>query len=139
MQRSTFSNWFNDRLKTGRHSSPKVQNLAEDLRDGTLLIKLLENLTKTKIKGYTKNPKIAAHKLVNLDLAFEFMKKEEVKFIGIGSCMNFLCIPGVDLHDPHFWPYHSCLRALKDQPDHSEFLTPSLHRWLLLFFFFQAV
>ena len=44
-----------------------------------------------KIKGYTKNPKIAAHKLVNLDLAFEFMKKEEVKLIGIGSYNELSC------------------------------------------------
>ena len=61
-----------------------MQNLPEDLRDGTVLIRLLENLTKKKIRGYTKNPKIAAHKLVNLDVAFDFMKKEEVKLIGIG-------------------------------------------------------
>lgn len=49
-----------------------------------MLIKLLENLTKKKIRGYTKNPKMPAHKLDNLDLAFQFMKKEEVKLIGIG-------------------------------------------------------
>lgn len=84
MQRSTFTNWLNDRLKSGRHSSPKVHDLSADLRDGTLLIKLLENLTKKKIRGYAKNPKMAAHKLVNLDLAFNFMKREEVKLIGIG-------------------------------------------------------
>ena len=87
MQISTFTNWLNDRLKGGRHS-PKVQSLSEDLRDGTILIRLLENLTKKKIKGYTKNPKMAAHKLVNLDLAFEFMKKEEVKLIGIGMYLS---------------------------------------------------
>ncbi len=77
-------NWLNDRLKSGRHS-PKVQSLSEDLRDGTILIRLLENLTKKRIRGYAKNPKTAAHKLVNLDLVFEFMKKEEVKLIGIGK------------------------------------------------------
>ena len=86
MQTSTFANWLNDRLKSGKH---KVRDLSEDLRDGTLLIRLLENLTKKKIKGYTKNPKMAAHKLVNLDLAFEFMKKEEVKLIGIGKFPSY--------------------------------------------------
>ena len=83
MQKSTFTNWLNDRLKSGR--TPKVQDISEDLRDGTLLIKLLENLTKKKIKGYTKNPKIPAQKLVNLDLVLDFIKKEGVKLIGIGK------------------------------------------------------
>ena len=87
-QKSTFTNWLNDRLKAGRHGVPKVQDLSEDLRDGILLIKLLETLTKKKIKGYAKNPKMPAHKLVNLDLAFEFMKKEDVKLIGIGILYN---------------------------------------------------
>ena len=74
---------MNDRLKSGR--TPKVQDITSDLRDGTLLIKLLENLTKKKIKGYTKNPKIPAQKLVNLDLVLDFIKREDIKLIGIGT------------------------------------------------------
>ncbi len=87
MQKSTFTNWLNDRLKGGRQVLPRVQDLSEDLRDGTLLIKLLENLTKKKIKGYTKHPKTSAHELVNLDLVMEFMKKEGIKLIGIGMTL----------------------------------------------------
>ncbi len=56
-----------------------------DLQDGMLLIKLLENLTKKKVTGSTgKQPKTEAHKIVNLDLTFQFMHAEKIKMIGIG-------------------------------------------------------
>ena len=71
-------------MKAGRQG-PKVTDLSEDLQDGILLIRLLENLTKKKIRGYTKNPKMPAHKLDNLELAIDFMKNEDLKLIGIGQ------------------------------------------------------
>lgn len=82
---------MNDRLKgktsLGGSSSQKVADLGTDLHDGVLLIKLLENLTSKKIRGYEKTPKITAHKMVNLDLVFQFLKKEDIKIIGIGESM----------------------------------------------------
>lgn len=60
-----------------------------DLKDGMLLIKLLENLTKKKVKGFTgKIPKTEAHKIVNLDLAFQFMESEKIKMVGVGKQMR---------------------------------------------------
>ena len=87
MQELTFTNWFNDRLRGSKasFSGSAVSDLSVDLKDGTLLIKLLENLTNKKIRGYEKAPKITAHKMVNLDLAFTHMKKEGIKLIGIGK------------------------------------------------------
>ena len=85
LQITTFSNWINDRLKPGKHDR-KVNDLAVDLRDGMLLIKLLENLTKKKVKGFTgKIPKTEAHKIDNLNLAFRLMEKEKIKMIGVGK------------------------------------------------------
>ena len=63
----------------------RVNDLSKDLCDGVILIKLLENLTKKKIKGCQKNPKLTAHKMVNLDLVFQFLVKENIKVIGIGE------------------------------------------------------
>lgn len=84
MQVTTFTNWINDRLKAGKHDR-KVEDLSADLQDGILLIKLLENLTKKKVKGYTGTiPKTEAHKRVNLDLAFQFMQSEKIKMVGVG-------------------------------------------------------
>ena len=87
LQELTFTNWFNDRLRGSKpsFSGAAVSDLSVDLKDGTLLIKLLENLTNKKIRGYEKAPKITAHKMVNLDLAFTHMRNEGIKLIGIGK------------------------------------------------------
>ena len=52
-----------------------------------MLIRLLENLTKRKVKKYNgKAPKSEAHKIENLGLAFDFMQSEEnIKMIGVGK------------------------------------------------------
>lgn len=61
-------------------------NLFKDLKDGMLLIKLLENLTKKKVAGFNgTTPKTEPHKRVNLDLAFQFMQTENIKMIGVGK------------------------------------------------------
>ncbi len=65
-------------------SAPKIRDLAIDLNDGVLLIRLLENLTGKKIKGFVKTPKVNAQRLDNLDIAFAFMQSEGIKLIGIG-------------------------------------------------------
>ena len=85
VQITTFTNWLNDRLKLGKNER-RVEDLFLDLKDGMLLIKLLENLTKKKVKGFTgKVPKTEAHKIVNLDLAFKFMESEKIKLVGVGE------------------------------------------------------
>ena len=87
VQQLTFTNWFNDRLRGSKssYSGPTVGELGFDLKDGILLIKLLENLTNKKIRGYQKAPKVHAQKMVNLDLAFTHMENEGIKLIGIGE------------------------------------------------------
>ena len=44
----------------------------------------MEVLTKKKITGYVKQPRITVHKMVNLDLALRFIADEGIKLIGIG-------------------------------------------------------
>lgn len=87
VQQVTFTNWFNNRLGGSKstYAGPKVTDLSISLYDGILLIKLLENLTAKKIKGYVKSPKFTAQVMVNLDLAFQHMSSEGIKLIGIGS------------------------------------------------------
>ena len=46
VQKKTFTNWVNEKLKDTPH---KVQVLENDLDDGVTLIKLLETLAKRKI------------------------------------------------------------------------------------------
>ena len=92
IQQITFVNWINDRLSGSKsnYSGPVVQDIKEDLKDGLLLVKLLENLSGRKLRGFVKNPSIAAQKLANLDIAFELMNTEKVKLIGIGECLTHL-------------------------------------------------
>ena len=63
----------------------KVTDLTVELQDGTILVRLLENLTGKKIKGFHKAPSLPAHKLDNLDLVFSFLKSNGIKVIGIGE------------------------------------------------------
>lgn len=56
-----------------------------ELSDGVVLIRLLEGLTGKRIGGYERLPKTTAHKMVNLDLVFQFIANEKIKLIGIGK------------------------------------------------------
>ena len=56
-----------------------------DFHDGLVLIRLLEALTNKKIVGCERNPRLTAHKMVNLDLVFHFIAEEKIKLIGIGE------------------------------------------------------
>lgn len=56
-----------------------------DLSDGLVLIRLLEGLTGKRISSHEKTPKLTAHKMVNLDLVFQFIARENIKLIGIGE------------------------------------------------------
>ena len=77
-------NWVNERLKSSGKTN-EVTDLTEDLRDGTVLIRLVENLTGKKMKQYNKAPTVTAHKLDNLDMLFSFMRSNGIKVIGIGK------------------------------------------------------
>ena len=63
----------------------QVTDLIEDLKDGTILVKLIENLTGKKIKGFHKAPETTAHMLDNLDLVFRTIQTSGIKLIGIGE------------------------------------------------------
>lgn len=104
IQRITFINWINDRLSGSKssYSGHLVENIQEDLKDGLLLVKLLENLSGRKLRGYVKNPSFAAQKLANLNIAFELMNAENVKLIGIGERLIFRIITPEIKINPYF-------------------------------------
>ena len=86
-QLATFKNWVNDRLSSSKsnYNGPIVADMREDFRDGVAIVILLENLSSKRIRGLVKNPKFAAQKIANLQLAFNFMKSEDVKLVAIGK------------------------------------------------------
>ena len=87
IQIATFKNWVNDRLSSSKSSynGPVVADMRQDFQDGVAIVILLESLSGKRIRGLVKTPKIAAQKIANLQLAFNFMKSENVKLVAIGK------------------------------------------------------
>eukprot|EP00730_Choanoeca_flexa_P015679 TRINITY_DN7253_c0_g1_i1.p1 TRINITY_DN7253_c0_g1~~TRINITY_DN7253_c0_g1_i1.p1 ORF type:complete len:447 (+),score=121.85 TRINITY_DN7253_c0_g1_i1:81-1343(+) len=84
IQRSTFTNWLNTKIK-GKIAEVDEEKLAQACQDGVCLLVMLEEVSGKKVGRYTKNPKMKIHKIENLNVAFEFMKKENLKLVNIGS------------------------------------------------------
>jgi filamin len=85
IQEKTFTNWINERLKaTKTTSSYHVENLHDDLADGIVLARLLENLSNKKVKGIHRYPSLKAHYIDNLSLCLDFMRNvQEIKLVNI--------------------------------------------------------
>ena len=98
VQMNTFMKWANSILQKGGH--PPMTNLIEDMKDGVVLISLLEILTGkeigmkwailTSVKKnsefnfcwlcrYHKQPKTRVQMVDNLQVAFEFMEAEKLE------------------------------------------------------------
>ena len=74
-----------------------VKVLANDLQDGLVLIAMLETLAAPKKVGpYNKNPKIKPQLIENLNAAFKFLAKENVKVVNISE--SFLALLFSCLH-----------------------------------------
>jgi len=61
-----------------------VKDLYHDLKDGLLLINLLEIISGQKLGRYNHNPKIVPQKLENAGIALNFLKNEGIKLVNIG-------------------------------------------------------
>jgi len=81
VQQKTFTRWVNTYL-TNRMM--KVDDLTKDLEDGRNLHALLEIISSKTIK-INNNPKMRVQKLENLTACLDFLKKEGIKLVGIGS------------------------------------------------------
>ncbi|XP_066266983.1 filamin-A-like isoform X5 [Branchiostoma lanceolatum] len=82
IQKNTFTNWVNESL---RPRGETVQDLGEDLRDGTRLATLLEALSDRKIPRVNRNPINNLQKMDNVSRCLDLMKKEGIKTVNIGN------------------------------------------------------
>jgi spectrin beta len=82
VQKKTFTKWVNSHLI--RVGSYKVHDLYVDLRDGRLLIRLLEILSGERLPRPTRG-KMRIHCLENVDKALEFLKEQHVHLENIGA------------------------------------------------------
>ena len=87
MQKRAFTNWFNDRLRGNlKVAKVQVQDLQTDLKDGLLIITLLEQLAKPrKVGRYCRNPVNKLQCIENLGVGFRFTKSENIKLVNIGE------------------------------------------------------
>ena len=61
---------------------------SSDLEDGTLLIKLLQQLTGKTVAKYSTNPRNEWEKKENTTKAFKFMEEEGLQLVSIGECSS---------------------------------------------------
>ncbi len=82
VQKKTFTKWINSHLI--RIGNYKVNDLYIDLRDGRLLIRLLEILSGERLPKPTRG-KMRIHCLENVDKALLFLQEQHVHLENIGA------------------------------------------------------
>nr|XP_057921129.1 spectrin beta chain, non-erythrocytic 1-like isoform X1 [Doryrhamphus excisus] len=81
VQKKTFTKWVNSHLS---RVSCRITDLYMDLRDGRMLIKLLEVLSGERLPKPTKG-RMRIHCLENVDKALQFLKEQKVHLENMGS------------------------------------------------------
>uniref|UniRef100_A0A8C4NKB3 Spectrin beta chain n=1 Tax=Eptatretus burgeri TaxID=7764 RepID=A0A8C4NKB3_EPTBU len=81
VQKKTFTKWVNSHLA---RVSCRISDLYTDLRDGRMLIKLLEVLSGERLPKPTRG-KMRIHCLENVDKALQFLKDQKVHLENMGS------------------------------------------------------
>ncbi|GFY53200.1 spectrin beta chain [Trichonephila inaurata madagascariensis] len=81
VQKKTFCKWVNSHLV---RANCRITDLYTDLRDGKMLIKLLEILSGERLPKPTKG-KMRIHCLENVDKALQFLKDQRVHLENLGS------------------------------------------------------
>jgi filamin len=82
VQKKTFTRWMNHFLS---ERMMKVEDLFVDLKDGKILINLLEIISSKKLPPYTKQCKLPIHEIGNLNIALGFIKEEGLKLVNIDA------------------------------------------------------
>uniref|UniRef100_A0A915M9S2 Calponin-homology (CH) domain-containing protein n=1 Tax=Meloidogyne javanica TaxID=6303 RepID=A0A915M9S2_MELJA len=81
VQKKTFTKWVNSHLI---RVNCKIQDLYADLRDGKMLLKLLEVLSGDRLQRPTRG-KMRIHCLENVDKALQFLRDQHVHLENLGS------------------------------------------------------
>ncbi|XP_064403007.1 alpha-actinin-1-like [Halichondria panicea] len=81
-QKKTFTAWCNSHL---RKVGVKINELDQDFRDGSSLLRLLELISGDKVPPAEKRGKMRVHKIANVNKALKFISEHGVKLAGIGA------------------------------------------------------
>ena len=86
IQQNTFTRWCNEHLKC---VNKRIADLQLDLSDGLRLIALLEVLSQKKMyRKYHARPTFRQMKLENVSVALEFLDRENIRLVSIGTFVN---------------------------------------------------
>ena len=92
VQEETLVNWANATLKGSintRSNVLQINNLSEDIRDGAILLELLDNVSGNLGSGRLvrrryREPKLEVQMRENIAECFKFMDQEDIKTVNIG-------------------------------------------------------
>jgi len=85
VQKKTFTKWINSHLiRSGYSNQYRVSDLYIDLRDGRVLLRLLEILSSERLPRPTRG-KMRIHCLENVDKALLFLQEQHVHLENIGA------------------------------------------------------
>ncbi|CAF1601383.1 unnamed protein product [Adineta ricciae] len=82
IQKKAFTKWINNRLAE-KSSTPPVTDLFQDLRDGVILLQLLEVLTGNDCKR--ENGKMRVHHIENVNKVIAILNEHGIKLLSISS------------------------------------------------------
>jgi len=82
IQKKAFTKWINNQLET-TSSTPPVNDLFQDLRDGVVLLRLLEVLTGNEYKR--ENGKMRVHHIGNVNKVIAVLQEYGIKLLNISS------------------------------------------------------
>jgi dystrophin len=87
IQKKTFGKWLNSQLDSAPHPSAgketAVTDLFYDLRDGLVLLSVLEVLTGKKIRR--ERGSLRVHQLANVNAVLSMLRENRVKLVNIGT------------------------------------------------------
>jgi dystrophin len=84
MQKKTFGKWINSQLEDADGTgSARVTDLYYDLRDGIVLLRLLEKLTGKKLRR--ERGRLRVHQLSNVNNVLDVLKDNRVKLVNINN------------------------------------------------------
>ena len=87
IQKNTFTNWTNDKLK---EKDLEVNDLKHDFKDGVMLCKLMECLKGRPIGKIIQKKKLNHYEASgNLALALNSMAEDKVRLVNIGKWKNY--------------------------------------------------
>ena len=111
LQQTTFTKWVNNALRGHlKTAKTQVEDLQKDLRDGLVLVELIESIgAPRKVGRHNKNPTIKPQMLENLGAVFRFLEREQIKVVNIGKLQRDVA-SSVSLYELAVWS--GCVKVL---------------------------